>query len=72
MAMVVQYLSAKLGMATGSSLAEVCRRTPGTRSGSGCGWWPRLVVIMTDLAEFVGGAIALNLLFGMPLLARRR
>jgi manganese transport protein len=68
MAMMVQYLSAKLGVATGCSLAEVCRDHTGM--GLRIGLWlvAEIVVIMTDLAEFVGGAIALNLLFNVPLL----
>jgi manganese transport protein len=67
-AMLVQYLSAKLGLATGCSLAEVCRDH--TRTPVRIGLWlvAETVVIMTDLAEFVGGAIALNLLFQVPLL----
>lgn len=66
-ASVVQYLAAKLGIATGRSLAENCRHQYGR------GWrmvlWlqAELVVIMTDLAELVGGAYALNLLFGIPM-----
>ncbi len=68
MAGLVQYLSAKVGLVTGQSLPEVVRdRLPR---------WPRLaywaqaemVAIATDLAEVLGGAIALNLLFGLPLL----
>jgi manganese transport protein len=69
MAMVVQYLSAKLGMATGSSLAEVCREHTSTSVRIGLWLVAELVVIMTDLAEFVGGAIALNLLFNISLLS---
>lgn len=66
-ASLVQYLAAKLGIATGRSLAENCRRRYGR------GWrtvlWlqAELVVIMTDLAELVGGAFALYLLFGIPM-----
>jgi len=69
LSMVVQYLSAKLGIATGSSLPELCRER--FRPGARIGLWlqAELVVIMTDLAEFVGGAIALKLLFGIPLFA---
>lgn len=68
MAVLVQYLSAKLGLATGRSLAEVCRDH--TSTGLRIGLWlvAESVVVMTDLAEFVGGAIALQLLFGLPLL----
>ena len=63
----VQYLSAKLGLATGQSLSEVCREH--LRPAVRIGLWlvAEAVVIMTDLAEFVGGALALNLLFGVPL-----
>jgi manganese transport protein len=65
MAMLVQYLSAKTGIATGRNLPELCRehfKRPVT-------WmlWVQaeIVAIATDLAEFVGAAIALNLLFGL-------
>src|SRR5208337_3935554 len=68
-AMLFQALSAKLGIVTGRNLAEMCRD-----------WFPRPVVwamwviseiaaMATDLAEFLGGAIGLSLLFGLPLLA---
>src|SRR5881397_3964625 len=67
MAMLIQSMSAKLGIATGQNLAEVCRDR-----------FPRPVVIFlwvqaeliamaTDLAEFVGAALGLNLIFGIPL-----
>jgi len=64
-AMLVQYLSAKLGLATGQNLAEVCRdRLP---RPARWGMWAQaeLVAIATDLAEFVGAAVALHLLFGL-------
>ena len=69
MAMLIQYLSAKAGIATGRSLPELCRDhfpRPVTR-----GLWVQaeLVAIATDLAEVLGGAIALQLLFDLPLLA---
>ena len=69
MAMLIQYLSAKAGIATGKNLPELCRDNfprPVTR-----GLWVQaeLVAIATDLAEVLGGAIALNLLFGLPLFA---
>ncbi len=68
MAMLVQALSAKLGIATGKNLAEHCRDQ-----------WPRWVVwsmwalmeivaMATDLAEFLGAAVGFNLLFRIPLL----
>lgn len=67
MAMLVQYLSAKLGVATGRDLPELCRdELPRPVAG---GLWAQaeLVAIATDLAEFVGAAIGLNLLFGVPM-----
>ena len=67
MAMLIQTLSAKLGIATGRNLAEVCRQV-----------FPRPIVwtmwvlmegvaMATDLAEFLGAALGFNLLFGIPL-----
>jgi manganese transport protein len=69
MAGLVQYLSAKLGLVTGRTLPEALReRMP--RSGRLAYWaQAELVAVATDLAEVVGGAIALNLLFDLPLLA---
>ncbi|MFE0026148.1 Nramp family divalent metal transporter [Amycolatopsis sp. NPDC059021] len=69
MAVLVQYLSAKLGLVTGLSLPEALReRLP--RSARLAYWaQAEVVAIATDLAEVVGGAIALNLLFDLPLLA---
>ena len=66
-AMLLQYLSAKLGVATGRSLPELCRAR--YRRPVVWGLWAQAeaVVVMTDLAEVVGGAIALHLLFGLPL-----
>jgi manganese transport protein len=68
MAMLVQNLSAKLGLATGLSLPQNCRKQ--YRRPVVLGLWVQaeLVAMATDLAEVVGGAIALNLLFGLPLL----
>jgi manganese transport protein len=68
MAGLVQYLSAKLGLVTGRTLPEAIRDH--TRTPSRIGYWlqAELVAIATDLAEVVGGAIALRLLFGLPLL----
>jgi manganese transport protein len=67
MAMLIQYLSAKLGIATGLNLPELCRREYRRPVRLGLWMQAELVVIMTDLAEIVGGAVALNLLFGLPL-----
>ncbi len=69
MAMLVQSLSAKLGIATGRNLAEHCRdRLPGPVV---YGMWilMELAAIATDLAEFIGAAIGFQILFGIPLIA---
>jgi manganese transport protein len=68
MAVLVQYLSAKLGLVTGRSLAtHVGERLP---RGPRIAFWLQAesIAVATDLAEVVGGAIALNLLFDLPLL----
>ena len=67
MAMLVQYLSAKLGVATGHDLAELCREHLPRPVSRGLWVQAELVAMATDLAEFVGAAIGLNLLFGVPL-----
>lgn len=68
MAGLVQYLSAKLGLVTGRTLPEAVRDH--TRTPTRIGYWlqAELVAIATDVAEVVGGAIALRLLFGLPFL----
>jgi manganese transport protein len=68
-AMLIQYLAAKLGLATGDDLAGVTReRCP--RPVVIVLWLQaELVAVATDLAEVVGGAIGLQLLFGLPLVA---
>jgi manganese transport protein len=66
-ASLVQYLAAKLGIATGMSLAENCRARYGRGLRLLLWFQAELVVIMTDLAELVGGAFALYLLFGIPM-----
>lgn len=68
MAMLIQYLSAKAGIATGLSLPALCRRQLSRRASRGLWVQAELVAIATDLAEVVGGAIALQLLFDLPLL----
>jgi len=68
MAMLIQFLSAKVGTATGSNLAELCREPFPGRVSVGLWIQAELIAMATDLAEFVGAAIALNLLFGVPLL----
>lgn len=67
MAMLIQYLSAKIGIATGRSLPELCREHFPRRTTFGLWVQAELIAMATDLAEFVGAAIALNLLFGIPL-----
>ncbi len=67
MAMLIQSLSAKLGIATGQNLAEHCRN----RFPKPVVWlmWGvmELVAMATDLAEFLGAALGFNLLFGIPM-----
>jgi manganese transport protein len=67
MAGLVQFLSAKLGVVTGRSLPEAV--ADHTRTPTRIGYWlqAELVAVATDLAEVVGGAIALRLLFDLPL-----
>ena len=69
MAMVIQALSAKLGIATGLNLAEHCREQFPRPIALFLWIVMEVVVMATDLAEFIGAAIGFNLLFGMPLLA---
>ena len=66
MAMLVQYLSAKTGIATGRNLPELCRERFPRPVTWGLWVQAEAIAIATDLAEFVGAAIALNLLFGVP------
>lgn len=67
MAMLVQYQSAKLGIVTGRTLPEILGTRLGTKSRRAYWLQAELVAVATDVAEVVGGAIALNLLFGLPL-----
>ncbi len=67
MAMLIQYLSAKSGIATGSSLPELCRRHFSRPVVAGLWVQAEIVAVATDVAEVLGGAIALQLLFGTPL-----
>jgi manganese transport protein len=66
-AMVVQTQSAKLGIATGRNLPEACRALFSRRTSIGLWIQAEIVAMSTDIAEVVGAALALNLLFGMPL-----
>ena len=69
MAMLVQYLSAKVGVATGRDLAELCRAHLPRPVSRGLWAQAELIAMATDLAEFVGAALGLNLLFHVPLRA---
>jgi len=67
-AMLIQYLSATLGIVTDRNLPELCReRFP---RGLTVGLWVQaeIIAMSTDIAEFLGAALGLNLLFGVPLL----
>jgi manganese transport protein len=66
-AMVVQTQSAKLGIATGRNLAELCREAFSFPASIGLWIQAELVAMACDIAEVVGAALGLNLLFGVPL-----
>ncbi|HYH52681.1 MAG TPA: Nramp family divalent metal transporter [Solirubrobacterales bacterium] len=66
-AMLVQTQSAKLGIATGRNLAELCRERFSRRTSIGLWLQAELVAMATDIAEVVGAALGLHLLFGIPL-----
>ncbi|MCG8397562.1 Nramp family divalent metal transporter [Bacillus atrophaeus] len=68
MALLIQSLSAKLGIATGKNLPEVAREEFPKPVSIGLWIQGELVIIATDLAEFIGAALGLYLLFGIPLL----
>jgi len=69
MAWLIQYLSAKLGIATGESLPGLLGQRFRTRAARYAYWvQAELVAMATDVAEVLGGAIALHLLFDLPLL----
>ncbi|MBI3760328.1 MAG: Nramp family divalent metal transporter [Chloroflexi bacterium] len=67
MAMLVQALSAKLGIATGQNLAEQCRANYPRPVVLSMWVLMEIVAMSTDLAEFLGAALGFNLLFGIPL-----
>ena len=68
MAMVIQYLSAKLGIVTDRTLPELCRKRFARPVTWGLWIQAEIMAMSTDIAEFVGAALGLNLLFGVPLL----
>jgi manganese transport protein len=67
MAMLIQTLSAKLGIATGRNLAEVCRDELPRPAAIGLWLQAEAIAIATDLAEFLGAALGMHLLFGIGL-----
>jgi len=67
MAMLIQTLSAKLGIATGRNLPEVCREQFSRRTSLGLWAQAELIAMATDLAEFLGAAIGFHLLLGVGL-----
>ncbi len=66
-AILLQHLSLKLGIATGRDLAQACRDHYSRPVGIGLWVLAEIAIAATDLAEVIGSAIALNLLFGLPL-----
>ena len=69
MAWIIQYFSAKLGIVTGQSLPEVLGERIRSKWARRAYWLQaELVAMATDIAEIIGGAVALYLLFGLPLL----
>ena len=67
MAMLIQTLSAKLGIATGRNLPEVCRERFSRRTSISLWIQAEVIAMATDLAEFLGAALGLKLLLGIPL-----
>ncbi|MDO5677541.1 MAG: Nramp family divalent metal transporter [Propionibacteriaceae bacterium] len=69
-AWLIQYMSAKLGLATGRSMAELLGERFGTKAGRILyGLQAQFVAIATDVAEVIGGAVALWIMFDIPLVA---
>jgi len=69
LAMILQALAAKLGIATGLDLAQACRATYSPRVNFALWVMCEVAIVACDLAEVLGTAIALNLLFDLPLTA---
>jgi manganese transport protein len=67
MAMLIQSLSAKLGIATGRNLAEVCRDRLSRRAAVALWVQAEVIAMATDLAEFLGAAVGIKLLLAIPL-----
>ena len=71
MAMLIQMLSAKLGIATGRNLPEVCRERFSRRTTLALWVQAEVIAMATDLAEFLGAALGFHLLLGIGALPRR-
>src|SRR5213082_337811 len=67
MAMLIQSLSAKLGIATGRNLPEICRERFSRRTTIGLWIQAEVIAMATDLAEFLGAALGFHLLLGIAL-----
>ncbi|MGM0124635.1 divalent metal cation transporter MntH [Enterococcus sp. AZ194] len=67
-AMLLQSMAAKLGIVTGRDLAQATRQHTGKKMGVVLWVITELAIMATDIAEVIGGAVALQLLFGLPLL----
>src|SRR5919197_3874301 len=67
MAMLIQTLSAKLGIATGRNLPEVCREQLSRRTSIALWIQAEVIAMATDLAEFLGAAVGIHLLLDVPL-----
>ncbi|MCT3573760.1 Nramp family divalent metal transporter [Levilactobacillus brevis] len=67
-AMLLQAMSARLGIVTGKDLAQLTREHTGKRTGFALWIITELAIMATDIAEIIGSAIALKLLFGFPLI----
>jgi manganese transport protein len=68
MAILLQSLSLKLGIATERDLAQMCQQSFGRRMSFVFWFWAEIAIAACDMAEVIGSAIALNLLFHIPLL----
>src|SRR5258707_11129986 len=68
MAILLQSLAIRLGVVTGRDLAQACRDTYSRRSSMALWIFAEIAIAACDLAEVIGSAIALNLLFHIPLL----
>ena len=66
-AMLLQYMAAKLGIVTGMDLAQMTKKYTGRKWGFVLWIITELAIMATDIAEVIGGAIALKLLFGIPI-----